>query len=412
MYRYDVLRSLKSILIILALSCPLHAELLAHLQTTQGEVIIELQYTKAPQAVANFITLSQGTRKRLDMATGTVTNRPFYIGEKFFRVINDASFKIAQTGSGNGTNVGGGPGYTFKDEFDATLTHIPYVLSMANGGPNTNGSQIFLTGNATIPSLNNVHTIFGLVKDSASRVVVDAIHAAGNDGTTITGLTFQRTDAAAIAFNEFAQSLPVADPSKGSLAVSRNISTNWALSEIPTTGDIFRAFKSTSLQSGSWSELSSARRHQGFTAPGFGNEPPTVTLDSATSASAFYNLSIVHHPGSVAPSSLNNRTVAIAISGGVISYAHNATATGGTATYSPNNGDPLTFPFASFNFLSGGHDIQFIAQNIGIDPEYVSIKIGCDSASISQISGRHSSSYYDNLFGWQPWSSGPAAMSR
>ena len=139
--------AVKSFILLIAAACPLHAALLAHFQTTQGAVTAELQYTKAPQAVANFITLSQGTRKRLNVATGVVTNAPFYIGEKFFRVINDSTFKIAQTGSGNGTNAGGGPGYTFRDEFDPTLTHVPYVLSMANSGPNSNGSQIFFTGN-------------------------------------------------------------------------------------------------------------------------------------------------------------------------------------------------------------------------------------------------------------------------
>ena len=185
---------------LVALISPLQAELLAHFQTSLGNVVVELQHQKAPQAVANFITMAEATRTRIHPITGAVIRSPLYIGEKFFRVVNDANFKIAQTGSGTGTNSGG-PGFTFRDEFDPTLTHVPYVLSMANSGPNTNGSQIFFTGNSSPHHLDNVHTIFGLIPDPASRTVIDAIIAAGSGGSTITGLTFSRTDAAAVAFN-------------------------------------------------------------------------------------------------------------------------------------------------------------------------------------------------------------------
>ncbi len=399
------------IALLIALDGPLQAALLAHVQTTQGKVTVALQYDKAPQAVANFITLAQGARNHVNPLTGAVTNTPYYIGEKFFRVLNQTGFKIAQTGSGTGTNIGG-PGFTFKDEFNPTLTHIPYVLSMANSGPNSNGSQIFFTGNATIPSLDNIHTIFGLVTEPASRVVVDAIHAAGDDGTTITGITFSRTDAAAVAFNEQGQNLPTVTRPNGYLAVTPGVSAIWNLNPLMSTGAIFRAFRSTTLASGSWSELGSARQHVGIGAAQLFPAVLTAPLDNAAAPSAFYNLTVARHPNSVAPSTLVSRTVAIAIGGGVLYYSHNTAGTGGNGTYVPIVGDSINFTFVTYSFQSAAHDISFIVENIGVTLEPLLIKIGCDSANNTQIDGRHSTQSFDNLYGWQPWSSGPAAISR
>ena len=387
------------------------AALIAHVATDRGTVAVELQHANAPQAVANFMTLAQGSRPRLDPATGAIVTTPLYLGEKFFRVINDSSFKIAQTGSGTGNNSGG-PGVTFKDEFHPTLTHVPYVLSMANSGPNTNGSQIFFTGNATIPSLNNVHTVFGLVTDAPSRAVIDAIHSAGNNGTTITGITFERTDPAAVAFNEHAQNLPTLTRPGGSLSVTRNFAATWNLDPALGSGSIFRAFRSTTLN-GDWSELGSARRHVGI---GKAQDPPllsTAPLDTAASARAFYHLSVAHHPGAVAPSHLISRTARITFGTDSISYAFNPSGAGGTATYTTATGIPSVFPFTSLSHSSGGHDHSFVADNGTAGPliRYLLIKIGCDTATSTHISGRHSTSTWNGL-GWQPAATGPATITR
>jgi peptidyl-prolyl cis-trans isomerase A (cyclophilin A) len=117
--------------------------------TTEGNFKIKLFPDKAPNTVQNFTDLAEGKK------TGT----PFYDGIVFHRVIPD--FMI-QGGCPQGTGRGG-PGYQFADEFHATLKHSkPGLLSMANAGPNTNGSQFFVTVAAT-PWLDNKHTIFGEV---------------------------------------------------------------------------------------------------------------------------------------------------------------------------------------------------------------------------------------------------------
>jgi peptidyl-prolyl cis-trans isomerase B (cyclophilin B) len=128
----------------------------ATITTNRGDIRLELYDDKAPKTVANFEKLA---------------GESFYDGLKFHRVIND--FMI-QTGCPKGTGTGG-PGYNFDDEFHKDLKHDgPGVLSMANAGPNTNGSQFFITHVAT-PWLDGKHSVFGRVADSDSQKVVNAI---------------------------------------------------------------------------------------------------------------------------------------------------------------------------------------------------------------------------------------------
>ena len=124
-------------------------ETFALFDTTEGSFKIKLFADKAPNTVANFVSLADGTK----------TGKPFYDGTVFHRVIPD--FMI-QGGDPEGTGRGG-PGYQFADEFHPTLNHSkPGVLSMANAGPNSNGSQFFVTVAAT-PWLDNKHSVFGEV---------------------------------------------------------------------------------------------------------------------------------------------------------------------------------------------------------------------------------------------------------
>jgi peptidyl-prolyl cis-trans isomerase A (cyclophilin A) len=149
----------------------------ATLHTTLGDIVIELLDTHAPKTVANFVGLASGTREYADLETGEKTTGPFYDGVIFHRVID--GFMI-QGGDPTGTGRGG-PGYQFGDEFHPELVfNQPYLLAMANAGPGPNGSQFFITV-APTPHLTGKHTIFGEVKDDASRQVVDAIAATPTD---------------------------------------------------------------------------------------------------------------------------------------------------------------------------------------------------------------------------------------
>ena len=131
----------------------------AILETSQGNIVCRLFEKEAPQTVANFIGLAEGTKEFTEPKTGKKTKRPFFDGLAFHRVI--PSFMI-QGGCPLGTGTGG-PGYRFADEFHPSLRHDrPGKLSMANSGPGTNGSQFFVTVAAT-PWLDNRHSIFGEV---------------------------------------------------------------------------------------------------------------------------------------------------------------------------------------------------------------------------------------------------------
>lgn len=133
--------------------------LYARFSTSMGDFTIRLFEQEAPNTVANFVGLAEGTKEFIDPRTRQKTTRPFYDGLVFHRVIDE--FMI-QGGCplGQGT---GGPGYRFADEFHPSLKHSePGMLSMANAGPNTNGSQFFITV-APTPWLDNRHSIFGKV---------------------------------------------------------------------------------------------------------------------------------------------------------------------------------------------------------------------------------------------------------
>ena len=149
----------------------------ATIHTNKGDIKINLFADQAPKTVRNFTGLAEGTQEWTDPRVRATSTAPLYDGTIFHRVI--PGFMI-QGGDPLGTGTGG-PGYNFADEFHPELTFDrPYLLAMANAGPNTNGSQFFITV-APTSWLNFKHSIFGEVADQASRDVVDAI-AAGAAG--------------------------------------------------------------------------------------------------------------------------------------------------------------------------------------------------------------------------------------
>ncbi|WP_380279071.1 peptidylprolyl isomerase [Kitasatospora purpeofusca] len=145
----------------------------AIIKTNHGDITVKLFQFHTPRTVRNFVELAEGSREWTHPSTGASTTAPLYNGTTFHRII--PNFMI-QGGDplGDGT---GGPGYAFPDEFHPELFFTkPYLLAMANSGPNTNGSQFFITTRAT-PHLNRKHTIFGEVIDPAGQKIVDAIAA-------------------------------------------------------------------------------------------------------------------------------------------------------------------------------------------------------------------------------------------
>lgn len=152
------------------------SDLIATFNTSRGPIRLRLFADKAPVTVASFVNLAR---------------RGYYDGLNFHRVIAD--FMI-QGGCPRGTGTGG-PGYTFEDECRADLRHDkPGVLSMANAGPRTNGSQFFITHVAT-PWLDGKHTVFGQVVDANDQAVVDAI----GQGDRIESLTIEGDSDAVLA---------------------------------------------------------------------------------------------------------------------------------------------------------------------------------------------------------------------
>jgi peptidyl-prolyl cis-trans isomerase A (cyclophilin A) len=159
----------------------------AEMNTNKGTILLFLEHEKTPLTVANFVGLAEGKLPNKAKPVGT----PYYDGLTFHRVIPDFMIQGGDPG-GDGR---GGPGYRFKDEFDNSLTHKgPGILSMANAGPASNGSQFFITHIAT-PWLDGKHTVFGRVIDGQS--VVDAIQ----QGDKIDTLTIVRNGAGAQSYD-------------------------------------------------------------------------------------------------------------------------------------------------------------------------------------------------------------------
>jgi peptidyl-prolyl cis-trans isomerase A (cyclophilin A) len=153
--------------------------LFVRFNTSMGPIVAQLLEEEAPRTVANFVGLATGSSEWSDPKTGETVTRPFYDGLVFHRVIPQFMIQFGCP-LGRGT---GGPGYRFADEFAPGLKHDrPGLLSMANAGPGTNGSQFFITEVAT-PWLDGKHAIFGRVTEGVDLIA--QIAPAGNAATTM-----------------------------------------------------------------------------------------------------------------------------------------------------------------------------------------------------------------------------------
>ncbi|MEE8396019.1 MAG: peptidylprolyl isomerase [bacterium] len=164
--------------------------LYARMETNRGVIVMRLFFEQTPMTVGNFVGLAEGKIAWKDKA-GKEKKNAFFDGLVFHRVIADF---MVQGGDPQGSGFGG-PGYQFPDEFHPSLRHDkPGILSMANSGPGTNGSQFFITHTPT-PHLNNRHTVFGEVVEGMD--VVNKMQT----GDKIKTLTFERIGKAAKAFD-------------------------------------------------------------------------------------------------------------------------------------------------------------------------------------------------------------------
>lgn len=303
----------------------------ADFTTSMGSFTCRVEYVKAPKASANFIGLATGERAWLDLTSGLVRTDPFYDGQIFHRVIEGF---MNQSGSPNGMGTDG-PGYAFLDEFDPTLRHDGFgVLSMANSGPDSNGSQFFVTA-APTPWLDDVHTVFGAVVGGSNVVYeINNVETDVNDrpltNVVLQSVQIRREGAAAQAFDIHAQGLPVVtglflDIAKGPGEVSLSFSNQLYADN--------RLYSSSNLVD--WLE----ERIGIEITPPDANEVHRTTTES----SQFFRMAQVQYASStLAPKDLYGRTLTLTFAPGgpgVITITFDSMG-GGTYTWS--GGDPGT----------------------------------------------------------------------
>ena len=320
--------------------------LFADFETSLGDFTARLEFEKVPRTVANFVGLAEGSRPWVHSQTGAVhENDPFYTGIIFHRVIEGF---MSQTGSrkGDGTD---GPGYTFRDEFDPTLRHDgPYVLSMANSGPNSNGSQFFITA-ANTSHLDDLHSVFGLV--TSGQAVVDAINqvaTTNNDrplqDVVIQSVTIRRVGAAAEAFDVHVWDLPEIRAAHEELLVIPQASVESQVELFP--GEIISVWGSTDVAA--WEFIGQLYRP-------VNTEPISgVSFDNAAVPRAFYHIPVVRYQDPMGPASLANLDFEFTLADGSV-IAHTMAAdgvSGSTVIQPPGEEEPL----------AGGYEVLFGGQ--------------------------------------------------
>jgi peptidyl-prolyl cis-trans isomerase A (cyclophilin A) len=369
-----------------------HAALEADITTSKGVVTVVLEHTKAPRAVANFMTLADGSRRWVDSRNGAVNDGPFYPGLAFHRVENTAGSKLAEFGSKNGSGTDD-PGYRFPDELDATLIHEPYVMAYASDAPNGSGSRVYFTGNVSLPARDGRNVVFGKIPSAAGRQVIDAILAAGNGGTTVLSVSIRRTDPVALAFDQAAVPLPVVHPVAGPLHVTPGVSVRLnAPRGVMTT---LQAHASTDLAG--W-----APHFRSFA--GLDDAVPVQpeTIDAAQLARRFYQFSLVEFPGAGGASDFAGRTLTIITEGtGPIVYDFDATGLAGTYLNTPLPGLPLSFtghftvrPEIPAKYDAYGFSVLLFADGLGGAPMNW-IRGGYDMIGAGSVTGRQVTGFFD-----------------
>lgn len=299
----------------------------AEFNTSLGSYTCALYYAQSPKAVANFIGLATGQRAWLSLPTGVVKTNPFYAGTTFHRVI--AGF-MNQGGSPNGLGTDG-PGYAFVDELTNTLRFDGFgVLAMANSGPDSNGSQYFITVSPQ-PQLNDVHTIFGRIYGGSN--VVYAINHVATDASdkpltnvVVNSINIQRIGEAAIGFDIGTHGLP--------LVTNLDLRIAWAGTNVSLTfsNQLYadnRLYTSSNLSNWAAGQLGIE------TGAPVGN----TIVKGATAPALFFRAAQIQYVSStLAPKLWSGKTLALFYTNGLVAtniLVFNSSG-GGTYTYSTN----------------------------------------------------------------------------
>jgi len=403
-------RPVKPILACLLLLAPVaRGQIFADVSTTMGDFTIQLDHLNSPQTVANFIRLVEGSTPWVHPDTGLVHfDTPYYNGIIFHRVI--AGF-MSQTGSPRGDGSDG-PGYNFRDEVDNGLTNARHTVSMANSGPNTNGSQFFINDEDN-SSLDGKHTVFGLISSGAN--VVDAINDVATTGdlpdtpVVMNTIAIRRVGAEAIAFDEHALVLPeVSAPMVtlqcGGPATSLDFSR-------PARSQTW-CFHSTDTDS--WTATERFLHADATPASSL-----DVTAEANGDSSHFFSTSVVNYPANaIFPASLDNRTLTATLIGDGVNSSRTVNYTGqdfGTIVFQFDNSGGGTYQYGassgsidSYDFsadLYGGRLLIYTGDGTEEDPGLIPLRFrfGLDTFDSAIIRGRHTGKlYFSNAFGYDP----------
>lgn len=393
------------LLALLATTASSMAQLFADFNTTAGSFTCELYYKETPRTVGNFISLAEGTRNWVDERTGVMSSvkppQPFYNGISFHRVVNSAGFKIIQGGSkrGDGTD---GPGYEFPDEMNLNVPlsykfDQPYYLAMANAGPNTNGSQFFITGSA-ITGLEGKHTVFGRVTTGQS--VIDAILATPVDANdkpttpiTIQNVIIRRADNLATKFKASSQKLPtmLVPKYKVEAAPSPANTNRYFFSQGQRSE--FLAFATIDSNAQEWQQVD-GRWH-----------PPTsyslryfdVTYPAGSPITGFHPVLVKYNTDAITPGSLFGWTLSMENAEGVylFSFPRNAApgylftpAGGGESKTGTIIGNSISFYGAPHHATAQFELTQSLAPNVTARYKIISLQMGFDQKIKNNLHGR------------------------
>ncbi len=283
--------------------------LFARIETSEGVIRARLAPDKAPRTVSNFVGLAEGGQKALDFAEAKTIDGGYYDGVTFHRVISDL---LIQTGLRSGSAEGPSPGYVFRDEFNPDLRHDePFVLSMANTGPHTNGSEFFITV-ASAPQLNDTNAVFGEVVQGQD--VARAISTVETDEedrpltpVTIERITIERIGASGRAFQPDLAGLPKVQFIQPRWNAS---GSTYHLDLTTQPGSDYHLFTSPDLQT--WA-------HESLAFPDANEEMPSestidVTATVAAAPMRFFKVAEVFYPTVIyPPSDLGGRSLDVAI---------------------------------------------------------------------------------------------------